>query len=92
MLFNSLSFFLFFVLVLLAHLLPLPWKLRKFNVLAASYLFYTAWNPPYVGLLVVSTLIDWFAARGMHAQAAVVGQSLYERGHARVFQIRRGGR
>jgi len=65
MLFNSFSFLFFFVLVLAVHLLPLPWWLRKCNLLLASYAFYMAWNPPFVGLLIVSTLIDWFAAKGM---------------------------
>lgn len=65
MLFNSWAFIVFFVVVLLVHLLPLPWRLRKFNLLVASYLFYMAWNPPFVALLWVSTLIDWFVARQM---------------------------
>ena len=34
MLFNSFLFVFFFVAVLLVHLLPLPWWLRKFNLLA----------------------------------------------------------
>jgi len=65
MLFNSYDFLFFFVAVLLVHLLPLPWWLRKFNLLAASYLFYMSWNPPFVALLWLSTLIDWCAAKGM---------------------------
>lgn len=59
MLFNSLTFIVFFVCVLLLHLLPLPWRLRKFNLLLASYVFYAAWNPPFVLLLVISTVTDW---------------------------------
>ena len=39
MLFNSLEFAGFFVLVFVIHLLPLPWKVRKFNLLVASYAF-----------------------------------------------------
>lgn len=65
MLFNSFTFFFFFILVLAVHLLPLPWWLRKFNLLVASYLFYMTWNPPFVALLWVSTLIDWYAAKWM---------------------------
>ncbi len=49
------------------HSLPLPWKLKKTNLLGASYLFYAAWNPPFVLLLWLSTLVDWFLARGIHA-------------------------
>lgn len=65
MLFNSFDFVFFFAAVLLVHLLPLPWALRKFNLLAASYLFYMSWNPPFVALLLFSTLVDWFAAKAM---------------------------
>ncbi len=40
MLFNSLSFILLFVLVLVLHYLPvLPWKIKKVNLLLASYIF-----------------------------------------------------
>lgn len=66
MLFNSYSFLLFFLGVLALHALPLPWRVRKFNLLWASYLFYAAWNPPFVVLLWISTLADWFIARWMH--------------------------
>ncbi len=66
MLFNSIAFLLFFSVVVLLHHLPLPWKLKKVNLLLASYLFYAAWNPPFVILIWVSTLVDWFAASRMH--------------------------
>ena len=65
MVFNSLTFVVFFALVLLMHALPLPWKTRKVNLLLASYLFYSAWNPPFVILLWVSTVVDWYAAQGL---------------------------
>ncbi len=69
MVFNSLTFAAFFTLVLLLHALPLPWKTRKINLLLASYVFYAAWNPPFVILLWISTVVDWYAAQGLvHAQ------------------------
>ena len=67
MLFNSLTFLVFFGLVLAAHRLPIAWSARKLNLLLASYLFYAAWNPPFIALLWISTLTDWFVARGMVA-------------------------
>ncbi len=67
MLFNSITFLLFFSVVLLLHCLPFPWKLKKFNLLIASYLFYAAWSPPFVLLIWISTVVDWFAASKMHA-------------------------
>ncbi len=65
MVFNSLSFVVFFALVLLLHHLPLAWTTRKVNLLVASYVFYAAWNPPFVILLWVSTVVDWYAAQGL---------------------------
>jgi len=65
MLFNSYTFILFFAIVLGLHYMPLPWRVKKFNLLFASYVFYAAWNPPFVVLLWISTLVDWFAARGI---------------------------
>lgn len=56
MLFNSLTFVVFFVLVLALHNAPLAWKTKKTNLLIASYLFYAAWNPPFVILLWISTV------------------------------------
>jgi alginate O-acetyltransferase complex protein AlgI len=63
MLFNSLTFLLFFGMVLALHHLPLPWAWKKKQLLVASYFFYAAWNPPFVILLWISTLVDWFAGR-----------------------------
>ena len=61
MVFNSLTFVVFFACVLVLHNLPLSWTTRKVNLLLASYLFYAAWNPPFVILLWVSTVVDWWA-------------------------------
>ncbi len=63
MVFNSLTFAVFFAAVLLLHNLPLAWRTRKINLLVASYVFYAAWNPPFVILLWVSTVVDWWAAK-----------------------------
>jgi alginate O-acetyltransferase complex protein AlgI len=69
MVFNSLTFVVFFAIVLLVHNLPLAWTTRKVNLLIASYLFYAAWNPPFVILLWVSTVVDWYAAQKLvHAE------------------------
>ncbi len=65
MVFNSLTFIVFFACVLAVHSLPLPWTAKKINLLVASYLFYAAWNPPFVILLWASTVIDWYAAQGL---------------------------
>jgi alginate O-acetyltransferase complex protein AlgI len=64
--FNSLTFLVFFALVLALHAMPLAWKAKKLNLLIASYVFYAAWNPPFVVLLWLSTLVDWWAAARLH--------------------------
>jgi alginate O-acetyltransferase complex protein AlgI len=61
--FNSLTFLVFFAAVLFLHSLPFPWKLKKINLLVASYLFYAAWNPPFVLLLMLAAVVDFFLAR-----------------------------
>lgn len=63
MVFNSLTFILFFIIVLILHNLPFSWRVKKFNLLIASYIFYAAWSPPFVVLLWVATVIDWFVAQ-----------------------------
>ncbi len=65
MVFNSLTFLVFFSIVWGAHQLPLPWTIKKVNLLVASYLFYAAWNPPFVVLLVISAFADYWLARTM---------------------------
>jgi alginate O-acetyltransferase complex protein AlgI len=63
--FNSLTFIVFFACVLALHRLPLSWTAKKINLLIVSYFFYAAWNPPFVILLWFSTVIDWYAAKGL---------------------------
>jgi alginate O-acetyltransferase complex protein AlgI len=67
MLFNSLTFAVFFAAVLVLHNLPLPWRIKKLNLLVASYLFYAAWSPPFVLLLWISTAVDWKVAAWISA-------------------------
>ena len=63
MLFNSLTFIVFFAIVLLLHYMPFSWRNKKINLLVASYLFYAAWNPPFVILIWISTIVDWNLAK-----------------------------
>ena len=67
MVFNSLTFLVFFAVVLALHRLPFSWTAKKFNLLIASYVFYAAWNPPFILLLWGSTIVDWYIARGIYA-------------------------
>ena len=65
MIFNSLTFVVFFLIVLGVWQLRIGWLSRKMFLLIASYIFYAAWNPPFVILLWVSTVVDWWAAQAM---------------------------
>jgi alginate O-acetyltransferase complex protein AlgI len=70
MLFNSFTFLAFFVIVLVGYYLLRSWVARKGMLLVASYVFYAAWNPPFIVLLWLSTVVDWLAARGIHASSS----------------------
>src|SRR5690349_8739862 len=64
MLFNSLTFLYFFVIVAVTNrLLPLRW--RNTFILGAGFLFYMSWSAGYVLLLLVTALIDYFVAQKM---------------------------
>src|SRR3954464_4992642 len=65
MLFNSLTFVVFFVLVLAAYWTMRSWEARKNLLLVASYIFYGAWNPPFAALLFATTALDFYLGRQM---------------------------
>lgn len=62
--FNSLAFLIFLPVVVGVYWL-LPFKARKYWLLAASYFFYMYWNPWLVFLLLFSTAVDYFCSLGM---------------------------
>ncbi|HSZ34782.1 MAG TPA: MBOAT family O-acyltransferase [Puia sp.] len=68
MLFNSYTFIVFFIIVLILHNLPFSWKTKKINLLFASYIFYAAWNPPFILLLWLSTIVDFFVGKALYTQ------------------------
>lgn len=70
MVFNSYSFGIFFITVLIIYYSLSSWRGRKLLLLAASYTFYAAWNPPFVLLLWISTVADWYFAKALHATQA----------------------
>jgi len=64
MLFNSLSFIVFLVIVLALYYSKLfNWINKKRMLLLASYVFYGLWNPPLILLLWISTMVDWTAGK-----------------------------
>ena len=65
MLFNSYSFFVFLAIVVVVSRMIPSWRFRKLFLLLGSYLFYAAWNPPFVSLLWISTVVDWYATKAI---------------------------
>ncbi len=69
MLFNSLSFLVFLPVVLLAIAL-LPQRWRNGTLLLASYFFYGCWDWRFLGLLIGTTIIDYWVGKKIGATAA----------------------
>ncbi len=66
MLFNTLDFALFLVLVVgVYHFLP--HRAQNLLLLVASYFFYGVWDTRFAGLLLLSTTLDHWIARGLGA-------------------------
>src|SRR6266550_2790663 len=65
MLFNSLTFIVFFVVVVTAYWSMHSWNARKNFLVIASYIFYGAWNPPFAALLFSTTAMDFWLGRQM---------------------------
>ena len=62
--FNSYVFAAFFVIVIAVYNLPaLGWRGQKLWLLVTSYLFYAAWDPVFIVLVWLSTIVDWGAAK-----------------------------
>jgi len=71
MLFNSLQFLLFFPIVAAVFFLVRGnHLLRNGALLIASYIFYGAWDWRFLGLIALSTLVDFFVAIRLESAAA----------------------
>ena len=60
MLFNSLSFLIFFPIVVGIYFI-IPQKIRWVWLLISSYYYYMSWNAKYASLLALSTVITWLS-------------------------------
>src|SRR5881275_1799969 len=65
MLFNSLTFVIFFTVVVATYWSIGSWNTRKNLLVVASYIFYGAWNPPFAALLFSTTAMDFWLGRQM---------------------------
>ena len=61
MLFNSVSFLIFFPIVVMGYFL-IPEKLKNHWLLIASYYFYMSWQPVYALLILFSTVTTYYCA------------------------------
>ena len=79
MLFNSVSFLIFFPIVVLMYFL-IPKRMKYIWLLIASYYFYMSWNPKYVLLMMMSTVLTWLAGWGIsYVRAKRIGGQLLKR-------------
>jgi len=76
MLFNSLDFFLFFIVVFVLQWL-LPHRPRNLLLLAASYFFYGCWDWRFLSLIIISTLVDFYCGRAIADNGDVKRRKLF---------------
>ena len=60
MLFNTIDFAIFLPVVVVCYYL-IPFKYRWILLLSASYFFYMSWRVEYIGLIILSTLVDYIS-------------------------------
>lgn len=60
--FDSITFLVFFMALLAIYNLPASWSSKKNQLLLGSYIFYGAWNPWFLPLLLFTTTLDWLLA------------------------------
>lgn len=82
MTFDSLTFVVFLAVIFAGYWSVRSWTARKVFLLAASYLFYAAWNPFFVLLIIATTGFDWLASHWMNRvqhpsqRRAILGASI----------------
>jgi len=62
MFFDTPVYAVFLVLVVLVYW-RLRWRQQNALLLGASYLFYGWWDPRFLGLIALSTVVDFYCAR-----------------------------
>jgi len=69
MLFNSLDF-LFFLVGIYAVYLLLPFRLQNYLLLVGSYYFYGCWDWRFLGLIWLSSTVDFFVSQAIEREEA----------------------
>ncbi len=65
MLFNSISFLIFFICIVFIYYCLIPKRYQYILMFFASYFFYMCWNAKYALLLAGSTIITFFSGIGL---------------------------
>lgn len=76
MLFNSIGFLVFFPIVVSVYLV-FPAKYRYIWLLVTSYYFYMCWNPKYVLLIAISTVITYITGRLIEKKRSVCSKRMW---------------
>jgi alginate O-acetyltransferase complex protein AlgI len=74
--FNSVSFLLFLVIVLLLYW-TLPRRPRLWMLFLSSLLFYGFWRVEFLPIMLLSTVVDYVAALGVHGSSDPLRKRLY---------------
>lgn len=74
--FNSYTFLIFLFTIIVVSRSINSWSLRKTFLLFSSYVFYAAWNPPFVLLLCFSTIADWIIAKKIFTSKSLTQRRL----------------
>ncbi|NOS72680.1 MAG: MBOAT family protein, partial [Verrucomicrobia bacterium] len=65
MIFTSVEFLIFFLVVVVVKRLLPSFRLEKNFLLVASYVFYMSWNLLCSGLLLFTSVLDYYVGRGL---------------------------
>ena len=76
MVFNSLTFLVFFPLILLLYRI-LPRKIRWIMLLIASYYFYAGMQPDLIYLILFTTVVSYFCARRLEFASTKFARRMY---------------
>ena len=66
MVFSSLVFVFMFLVLTLGIYYAVPFKFKNFVIFVSGFIFYAWGEPKYVAVMLISTLIDYFAGLTMH--------------------------
>lgn len=77
MTFDSLTFALFLAIIFPIYCVTHDWSARKNLLLVSSCIFYGAWNPFFLLLLIFTTVFDWLAGLRIRAATSEQTRSLW---------------